>query len=322
MQYQRYIFATFAFSACLYALLIVAMYKVESTFHLPVYNHVSLDAKLHFLKHQADLEQADTIILGSSMGLNNINGPLLEDASPHVEKVVNISAWHMKCTALEPFITNLVQNGNAKRIIYIAQYLDFTGTYHLYGPSDKTVFGYLHESPLYTLLFKMNALNNIFNLIDDYLRWESMFTNTRGYQNLAFDRTGGALLDINESNAHTGRWGSIDAPTLAPLDEENLNCLDNLASLSQTNGINFYFVISPFREALIESSPELQRVMTDFDVATREILHHEHTYHINTHQMLNLDDSNFADKSHLNIKGATTKTNTLVEILQGLYPPN
>ena len=88
-----------------------------------------------------------------------------------------------------------------------------------------------------------------------------------------------------------------------------------MAVLSQTRDIDLFFVISPFRKILIESSPVLTKIMAAFDIQTKEILQHDNTYHINTHHLLNLDDSNFADKSHLNIQGANAKTKKLVEII-------
>ena len=309
-----YIIRTITLSLCFYALIILVLYKVETQFHLPAYNHVSLDAKLHFLKHRAELDTADTIIIGSSMGLNNLNGLLLENASSHVDTVVNISAWNMKCTDLEPLMTRIVRYGNVKRIIYIAQYIDFTGKLSIKGPSEDTVFGYLNDMPVNTFFYKLRASKNLFNMIDHYLRWK-LFTNAKTYQYLVFDRTGGSLIDINEHNANSHRWGKIDTYTLAPFEEENLACLKNLASLSQTHSFDLFFNISPFRKKLIESSPELTKIMAAFDTQTKEILQHDNTYHINTHHLLNLDDSNFADKSHLNIQGANTKTKKLVEII-------
>ena len=126
-QDRIYILRTFILAVFFYALIILGLYKVESKFHLPIYNHISMDTKIHFLKHRVDLEAADTIIIGSSLALNNINGELLEDTSSHIDKVVNLSAWHMQCPQQLPLLSRIINHGNVKRIIYPAQYLILPG---------------------------------------------------------------------------------------------------------------------------------------------------------------------------------------------------
>lgn len=316
-QHHIYILRTAILAILFYALILLVLYKLESKFHLPAFNHISLDAKLHFLKHHVELDTADTIIIGSSMGLNNINGVLLEDISSHVDKVVNLSAWVTKCPHHVPLLTRIVNYGNVERVIYAAQYFDFTPGPEIEGASADTVFGYLNDDPIDTFFYILTASKNIINMIDQFLRWE-FFTNPKAYAYLIFDRTGGNQLDINQHNANPQRWGKVDAFTIAPFEEESLACLQHIADLSQTHAFDFYFVVQPFRKALIASNPELKEITTAFDTKTREILQNNNTHHINAHHLLNLDDSNFADKSHLNIQGANTKTKKIAEIIDRL----
>ena len=314
MQGHIYILRTIALAVLFYALIILCLYKMESKFHLPIYNHVSMDTKIHFLKHHVDLEAADTIIIGSSLALNNINGELLEDTSSYVNNVINLSAWHMQCPQQLPLLSKIISYGNVKRIIYPTQYLDFTGENDIEKRIIDNVFGYLNEDPFDTFYLLLRASKNLITIIDRFLRWE-YFTNPNTYEYLVFDRTGGSLLDMGEHNANPGRWGNVDENTIAPFNEKNLTCLKKLVDLSQTHDFDFLFVIQPFRKEVIESSLELKKIMKAFDDQTKEILHSSNTYHINAHDLLNLDDSNFADKSHLNTKGGNATAKKLVEII-------
>ena len=56
-------------------------------------------------------------------------------------------------------------------------------------------------------------------------------------------------------------------------------------------------------------------------VDLEQVLRFDSTHHINAHQLLDLDDSHFADKSHLNIKGANAKTRKLTEIIREIDSP-
>ncbi len=313
-QDRIYILRTFILTVFFYALIILALYKVESKFHLPVYNLISLDTKIHFLKYRVDLEAADTIIIGSSLALNNINGELLENTSSHAEKVVNLSAWHMQCPQQMPLLSRIISYGNVKRIIYPAQYLDFTGKSGISERIIDKVFGYLNEDPVDTFFIILRASKNLITIIDRYLSWEQ-FTDSETYNYLVYDRTGSSLLKMGEHNADPRRWKEIDIQTITPFNEETLTCLKELADLSQKHDIDLLFVVTPFRKALIASSPDLKKIMTAFNERTKEILHYSNTYHINAHDILNLDDSNFADKSHLNILGSNATTRIVVEAI-------
>ena len=312
--YSLYIVTTALSAIGLYVLVIVALYQVESKFHLPVFNHISLDRKLHFLKDHEELDTADTVIIGSSMGLNNINGVMLENTSKYVHGVINLSAWSIKCPQILPLLTKVVKDGKVKRIIYAAQYFDFTQEFNIDGASADTVFGYLNEDPLDKLLFIISASRNLLSMIENYLRWES-FTNPETYEYLIFDRTGGNQLDINKENANPHRWSKVDDFTIEPFGKANLTCLKDMADLSETHHFDLIFVVQPFREAVVASNPQLKEIMFEFDKQTKAILNNENSYHINAHEILNFDDSNFADKSHLNIKGANAKTKKLAKMI-------
>ncbi len=320
MHHHIYIKSTILLAIFFYGLIILVLYQVEGRFHLPVYNHASLDSKLFFLKHHAEIESADTIIIGSSMALNNVNGVLLEDSSRIVDKVVNLSAWSMKCSYFLPMVKGIVNYGNVKRVIYPAQYFDFTPGEEAEGINSETAFGYLTRNPVDTFLYVLRSSKNLINLIDQFQDWH-YFTNPKTYAYLVYDRTGGNQLDINKENANPHRWGEVDGYTLAPFKKESLNCLHELADMSQTYQFDLIFIVQPFRKSLVEANPDLKKIMAEFDEQTKKILKFDNTYHINAHQLLDLDDSHFADKSHLNIKGANVKTRKLTEIIRKIDLP-
>ena len=67
---------------------IVAISIFIYSHHIPLRftNSISYDAKLNFLHKTNCLKDADTIVVGSSMALNNISGITLEDNSSKIKK--------------------------------------------------------------------------------------------------------------------------------------------------------------------------------------------------------------------------------------------
>ena len=73
MHHHTYIKSTILLAIFFYGLVILLLYQVEGRFHLPVYNHASLDSKLFFLKHHAEIESADTIIEEGLMTISDVD---------------------------------------------------------------------------------------------------------------------------------------------------------------------------------------------------------------------------------------------------------
>jgi len=78
---------------------VAAGYVVYFNTHypIPVTDHISFDAKLKFARDNIDPDQVDTLIIGSSIGLNNLLGSVMEKDSKKIKKVLNFSAeWQKK----------------------------------------------------------------------------------------------------------------------------------------------------------------------------------------------------------------------------------
>ena len=76
----------------------IYVYIYAKTYPVPLFHRISLDAKMRFIRDMSDRDRIDTIIVGSSIGLNNIQGIVLENSSQEVKHVVNLSALGLKTT--------------------------------------------------------------------------------------------------------------------------------------------------------------------------------------------------------------------------------
>jgi hypothetical protein len=81
LRYESYtkvlisMFLTTIFGAVIYSYFFIQNYPI------PITNRISLDAKIGFIKNRVDRDRVDTIIVGSSIGLNNVAGEVLEKSS-------------------------------------------------------------------------------------------------------------------------------------------------------------------------------------------------------------------------------------------------
>ena len=113
------------------AFLYVSVYS--RSYPIPLFHRISLDAKMKFVRDMSDADknQIDTIIVGSSIGLNNIQGAVLEEASEKVKHVINLSALGLKTTQVEQLSELFSLFPNTKRVIYSSQFEDWSGAFLL-----------------------------------------------------------------------------------------------------------------------------------------------------------------------------------------------
>ena len=138
------------------------LYVLSFTYPPPVFSHVSLDAKLRFLNQTDRTNTADTIIVGSSVGVDNINGVLLEETSRNSHEVLNYSAWGLNPVQIEQLLPVILDNKNIQRIIYAAQPSDFTRADPLGNYDKKFIRNYTYNTmSVFDYLFLLNkAANN------------------------------------------------------------------------------------------------------------------------------------------------------------------
>ena len=101
------------------------VYDFSKDYPPPVTKRISFDAKLKFIRDHIDPDTVDTIIVGSSIGMNNILGSVLEKSSTKVKHALNLSVYEATTLQVEQVLELSDAFPNLKRIIYSAQYSDF-----------------------------------------------------------------------------------------------------------------------------------------------------------------------------------------------------
>lgn len=295
-------------------LVLASMYALSSwhNLHYPatITNSISLDAKLKFLRDNRQLlRQAKTVVLGSSLCLNNIDTDYLHRTLPHQGPFINVAAWGLQVgQARQLYQFTLRQNSGLKRVLYITQAADFSQhrPEALFDAFDTAAYVNHTEN----LLFPAKYFNarTIWGNIKSYGAKQS----TREYGSLAFGLTGSVLLDVRGRHRNQNRWDGYGLDiTLAPQEFQELRqfCGD-----VKGKGQDFIVVTTPVRGHFLESGPSkaLQvRLKQEIAGIVREC----GGTLIEADREVPLSDDDFADTMHLNNSGASAVARYLAPLL-------
>lgn len=265
-------------------------------------NSISFDAKLSFLKKSNKLRDAEILIVGSSMGLNNISSPILAKELNN-EHILNLSAWGLKAQDIAK-ILEMIDLKHVQKVIYLNQYFDFYGS-SLGSYKSKDIKSFIYGR--FSITPYLNTLYSLTSNFKDYIYWRKRFLDTNKYSNLNFNQYGDVGLQIDQKNIDSNRWNEVtDIREL----KEHFEAFEDMIVLLRNKKIKLYIVTTPLREKIFARDDLTDLYIPYFNKMLQ--LHKKHIFrYINTQEILDLDDSYFVDSSHLNSKGATILANAL-----------
>ncbi len=276
-------------------------YYYSKFYPLPLTHRISLDAKLMFIRDMPHKDMVDTIIVGSSMGLDNLHGDTLAASSTKVKKILNLSAFSIGVTGWERIWSIIELFPNAKRIIYSTQSLDFTEDrifeeFDLDFVKNYTKLGKNGTNIIYSFY----TYKHILSSIPRHWDWESKFMSNNKYTYLEFDHTGGISLHIYGDDIDKKKWDDTYA---AETTQESYLSLTRLIQSTKKQNIKFYVVVQPYRKALLKRDNELRKIVHNYYRMLEGTTRKNGAKYLNLDQELNMGDEYFADRIHLNDKG-------------------
>ncbi len=294
----------------LITIMIFTIYLIKQGVPLRFSNSISYDAKLNYIHNHNLLNGADTIIIGSSMGLSDINGLALEK-SKKINKVANISSWGMNTSEiLELF--KMIDLSSVKYVVYGAQYLDFCCDKKSIKINDREIKKFLKGDFLIKPYIK--TANKIILNLEDYIKYDSKYMDHHKYQNLDFDSAGDALYASKNFNIEKERWNHFEFQA-SGLSNNSFEDLIKIVKICHSKHIKFFLVIPPIRKKVLISS-ETQKMIFKRFIAKISFLSKKYSFvYINLYNLFDLDDSYFVDAIHLNKKGATKVSEEILKKL-------
>lgn len=153
-------------------------------------NSISYDAKINYLHDNKDkLVNAETIVIGSSMGLNNIESSLLKNSNL-LGETINISSWGLKTSEIFQLL-KLIDITNKKYVIYSSQYIDFVDVPEKSIDQEEIKKYIYNEFSIYPFY---NTFKTLFpSNIGNYIKYKQLYFDKNNYTYLNFDLNG----DVN-----------------------------------------------------------------------------------------------------------------------------
>ena len=302
MNCKIYLRMLFLLLGMILAVAITYAYYFSKNYPLPVTNRISFDAKIKFIREKIDVDTVDTIIVGSSLGLNNVQGAYLEKASKKANRVLNFSVYESTSLQVEQLLELTDAFPNLKRIIYSAQYSDFphARTFKDYDP--KFLIKYIRDelNPLESWLAMFRGCNNLSFCIQRENEWQEKHMMNNKFTYLGFDNTGSVPLHIYGEDIIGHRWRN---PHPGIMNPESFAAVDRMSARAKKKNIQFYFVQQAYRQPLAQRE-KIKNALDYFAKSINEIMIKHDGKFLSLHETLQLGDKYFSDRSHLNDQGS------------------
>jgi len=311
---KNYLKILFSILITLMIMAVIYSYYFIKHYPIPITNRISLDAKITFIKENIDIDSVDTIIVGSSIGLNNVQGETLQKSSTQAKSVLNLSVYEATPPQIEQILQLTPTFPNLKRIIYSAQYSDFAyeGKLKEYNATfiGSYIKGSLSTKEKFAFYFK--SCQNIFFCIKRAWNWRDKYQQNNQFTYLGFDATGSVPLHIYGDDIIASRW---QKPHSNRQNNRTFDALDRMSLRAKNLNIDFIFALQPYRQPLIDKFFHVAPTMQKFTQRVENIMSKNSGKFIDLHSKLHLKDAYFADRSHLNDKGSLLSSQALGEFL-------
>jgi len=293
----------------------IYIYFYSKLYPIPLFHRISLDAKMKFLRDMSDYDRIDTLIVGSSIGLNNIQGIVLEDSSEAIKHVANISALGLHTTQVEQLSELFSLFPNVKRVIYSTQFEDWGETF-LLGDNKKVDFAidYIHLGKgTIDFTYSLYTFKHLIEFTKNHWKWEKVYAPNNTNYCSTFDRTGSVPLNMYGEDINHKMFTT--PPVNTKLKKENFLALEKMIKGLQYRNIRFYLIAQPYRQYMIDNYDDVRIAREKFVQKTQEITIRNDGKFIDLHSKLQLSDDFFADREHLNSNGSAVITKEVAKFI-------
>lgn len=301
--YRNYVRNIFIIFAIILATAVAYTYYFSIHYPIPATSRISFDAKIKFIREHIDVDKVDTIIVGSSIGLNDVQGAYLEKESKKANFVLNLSVYEASAFQVEQLLLLSDAFPNLKRIIYSAQFSDFPypSVFKDYHPEFLKRYIRDELSSLEYLKLMFRSCRNLYFCFNRQQEWVKKHEMNNKFTYLGFDHTGSVPLHIYGKDIIHHRWANPHGSTQNP---RAFDAVTRMTKRATDKGIEFYFVQQPYRQPLVDAYKHVQLLMKSFPAKIEKIMYENGGHFLSLHNTLHLDDKYFADRSHLNDQGS------------------
>lgn len=271
----------------------------------------SFNEKAKWLGHRlTGTSKIDVLVIGSSMALNNVNGPELRRRLD-APVVVNTGSWGLDIAATRQVMEGVLQRATPRLIVLPVYHGDFVTRQwmHIQWPA----FSHLLSGHSLSAYFDNPDLGYYAQaIVSD---WADHLGRHTTYYSLAFDDTGGVPLAHLTLERTTDRWEWYRQEQLHASDfaDQSFASLAAIAAEAHRRGATLYVAAGPLRPVAERTfAPQLRAELWS---KVQRILAANGAHFIPPPPAGAFDDTAFADYCHLNDTGSEAFTERLCRFI-------
>jgi len=300
---KKYLYTLFLIFTIIFGLVAGYLFYYKQKLPPSLTENIYFDSKLKFIKDKIDIDSIDTIIIGSSVGLNNIRGEYLQTHSKVAKGVLNLSV-NGAYTRRASQILKLTEGfSNLKRVIYSVQYTDLGVTKIYKNFNKKLIIKYIRGelNPIENWLLWFNSCNDLLFCINRQKSWKTDHDVNNSFTSLRFDSEGSVPLYIYGKDIHQGRWKTPQPGFMPGISYKEI---EKMIQYTNKRGIKFYLIQQVYREPIVKRDKRVKDSLESFAKEAEKIARNNDAYYLNLYKELSLSDKYFADRNHLNDQGS------------------
>ena len=313
MKYKSWLSGWFAYTLGFVGLAFASVVILERYAGMPLRftKSISYDIKIKFAKEQLADKQYDTLIVGSSMALNNVDADVLE-ASDAVNRVLNLSSWGMATSECLQLL-QMLDLREVKYVVHAAQYFDYVGELDKVL-DERELARYFKGYWTYKTYFQ--NISRLPQNLWDYFDFGNEYGDSRTQAYLGFDNSGGVNFERDGFLINKRKWEEIPPVPALPIGDDYFRHLLAMQKFLAEQGIQLVVVTPPFRDNLLAQGEEFREFFFAHKDYLERLSRTRGFVYVDAHDRLDLDDQFFVDASHLDAKGARRMSELVVDAVE------
>ena len=269
--------------------------------------NASFDQKLMFVRAmKPDAQGQLSLIVGSSMALNNVDSDLL--AAAYHKPFLNLGVWGMGAGDAQVLADEVASRHPVDEIILATQFFELRDDALTQFSILSEVFEQYMHAPF---LLAGLSHRDFYDSLRMRQRWKRQSGNAQSYVNLLFTPTGAVRLAVPPERIDPTRWNPEQVfPQVCD------RCVDEVAAMCRTwhaRGVGFTVIMPPLTKWVRGAREDVESLYTERKAQLKASLAQCNATFFDADAWADFDDNCFADFAHLNGEGMTYMTGLFVD---------
>lgn len=269
--------------------------------------NASFDQKLMFVRAmKREPDQKLSLVVGSSMALNNVDSDLL--AVAYHKPFLNLGVWGMGAGDAQALADEVAARQPIDEVILTTQFFELRDDALTQFSISEEAFEQYMQAPF---LLAGLSYRDFYESLRLRQRWKRQNGNAQSYVNLLFTPTGAVRLYVPPDRIDKTRWN----PTQV-FPQACDHCTDEVETMCRAwhaRGVDFTVIMPPLTKWVRGVRGDVASLYADRKARLTASLSQCNARFFDADAWGEFDDNCFADFAHLNAEGMTYMTGLFVD---------